>query len=385
MDVKMLQKVKVVCTGDLAGTLLEILQTEGYARPLVVTDGFVVTMPLVQSAIEAIRDAGVDVAVFDQVQSDPLSGTVAAGVDAFEAHQADSIIAVGGGSSMDVARGVNIVRVNGGNIIDYTDPTKPIADCPGMIAVPTTSGTGSEVSNALVVTDEASGQKLAVLADPAVSEYAVLCPDLTLSVPERMTIATGLDAFGHAAEGYLSNLSSPITDAVCEKIMFLLYNYLPRAVHNGADREARERVMVAATLAGMMLNNAGTIAGHSIAHVLGSKYHIVHGEAVAYALPGVMEFVASVKPHKVREIGQILGAVYPEDAPDEQTSVIAVRAFKQFRDQMLGLHPFSDYGVDQEELLGNAQAVAEERFAGNTPRAITVDDARDLLAKFGEC
>lgn len=384
MDVKMLQKVKVVCTGDLAGTLLEILQTEGYARPLVITDGFVVTMPLVQSAIAAMRDAGVDVAVFDQVQSDPLSGTVAAGVEAFETHQADSIIAVGGGSSMDVARGVNIVRVNGGNIIEYTDPAKPIADCPGMIAVPTTSGTGSEVSNALVVTDETSGQKLAVLADPAVSEYAVLCPDLTLSVPERMTIATGLDAFGHAAEGYLSNLSSPITDAVCEKIMFLLYNYLPRAVHNGADREARERVMVAATLAGMMLNNAGTIAGHSIAHVLGSKYHIVHGEAVAYALPGVMEFVAPVKPHKVREIGQILGAVYPENAPDEQTSVIAVRAFKQFRDQMLGLHPFSDYGVDQEELLGNAQSVAEERFAGNTPRAITVDDARDLLAKFGE-
>ncbi|PWG59519.1 iron-containing alcohol dehydrogenase [Bifidobacterium catulorum] len=383
MEVKMLQKVKVVCTDDLGGTLLEILNAEGYRRPLFVTDSFVATMPLVVAARRKLADDGIDCAVFDEVRPDPLCETVAAGVEAFRAHEADSIIAIGGGSSMDVARGVNIVRVNGGEIIDYTDPNVPIADCPGMIAVPTTSGTGSEVSNALVVTDGATQRKLAVLADPAVSEYAVLNPDLTIGLPPRMTIASGLDAFCHAAEGYLSRMASPITDAVCEKVMFLLYNYLPRAVRNGEDREARERVMVAATLAGWMLNNAGTIAGHSIAHVLGSKYHIVHGEAVGYALPGVMEFVAPVMPHKVREIGQILGAVYPENAPEEQTTVIAVRAFKEFRDRMLGLHPFEDYGIDRDELLANAQAVAYERFAGNTPRDIGPAEARQLLEAFG--
>ena len=146
-------------------------------------------------------------------------------------------------------------------------------------------------------------------------------------------------------------MASPVTDAICEKAMFLLYNYLPRAVANGQDREARERVMVASTLAGWMLNNAGTIAGHSIAHVLGAKYHIVHGEAVGYALPAVMEFVAPVRAHKVREIGQILGAVYPENAPDEQVAIIASRAFKDFRDRMLGLHPVEDYGISVETHL----------------------------------
>lgn len=252
-----------------------------------------------------------------------------------------------------------------------------------MISIPTTAGTGSEMSNALVVTDEASSRKMTVLADPAVSEYAILDPDLTLTLPADMTIACGLDAFGHAAEGYLSRLSSPVTDAVCEKVMFLLYNYLPRAVRDGSDREARERVMVAANLAGWMLNNTGTIVGHSIAHVLGSQYHIVHGDAVAYALPSVMEFVGPVRANKVREIGQILGAAYPQGAPEEQTTVIACRSFKDFRDRMLGMRLFESYGLSREELLTNAQAVAQEKFAGNTPRTVDLEAADSLLRTFG--
>lgn len=384
LNVKLLQPVKVVCTDDLGASLVEICDIEGYARPLIVTDSFVGSMPLVIAAKAKLEQAGVDVAMFDEVKPDPLSGTIAAGVQAFTRHDADSIIAIGGGSSMDVARGINIVRVNGGSIIDYTDPEKSIAPCGGMIAVPTTAGTGSEMSNALVVTDERSEQKLAVLADPAISEYAVLNADLMLTLPAKMTIACGLDAFCHAAEGYLSNMASPVTDAICEKVMFLMYNYLPRAVADGKDRESRERVMVASTLAGWMLNNAGTIVGHSIAHVLGAKYHIVHGEAVGYALPSVMEFVAPVCAKKVREIGQILGAVFPQDAPDEQVAIIASRAFKDFRDRMLGLHPFEDYGVGEEELLSNAQAVVDERFAGNTPRTIDLVAAQELLSGFGK-
>lgn len=217
MEVKLLQPVKVVCTDDLGETLVDIMQTAGYSRPLMVTDSFVGSMPLVVAARTKLEQVGVDVAVFDQVKPDPLCETVESGVEAFEAHKADSIIAIGGGSSMDVARGINIVRVNGGSIIEYTDPAKPIAPCNGMIAVPTTAGTGSEMSNALVVTEGSTGRKLAVLADPAVSEYAVLNADLMLTLPAKMTIACGLDAFCHAAEGYLSRMASPVTDAICEK------------------------------------------------------------------------------------------------------------------------------------------------------------------------
>lgn len=383
MDVKLLQRVKVLDTDHLAQTVLEVLQTEGYQRPLFVMDSFLAQVPLVQETQALLEKSGITVSVFDQVVSDPPAQTIRDGVTAFGAAHADSLIAIGGGSSIDVARGINIVRVNGGDILDYTDTQKSIEPCPGLIAIPTTSGTGSELSNALVVTDVATEKKVAILADNDVSEYAILNPDLLLSLPKKMTIATGLDAFSHAAEGYTSRLASPVTDAICEKVMFLLYNYLPRAVANGHDREARQRVMVAAALAGWMLNNAGTNAGHSMAHILGSKYHLVHGEAVAYALPGVLEQVAPLLPHKVAEIGQILGVTYaPTDTLSERCNQ-AIKAYQHFRDDLVGLHPFSDYGVSEEELVTNAEAVANEQFAGNTPGEMNKQVATKLLTRFG--
>lgn len=384
MDVKLLQRVKVLDTDNLAQTLLEVLRAENYQRPLFVMDGFLAKVQIVQDSQQLLRDNNIDFAVFDKVVSDPPAQTIRDGVDAFEAAKADSIIAIGGGSSIDVARGINIVRTNGGDILDYTDPTRKIKICKGLIAVPTTSGTGSELSNALVVTDVQSEKKLAILSDNAVSEYAILNPDLLLSLPQRMTIATGLDAFSHAAEGYTSRLASPVTDAICEKVMFLLYNYLPQAVKNGQDREARQRVMVAAALAGWMLNNAGTNAGHSIAHVLGSKYHIVHGEAVAYALPGVLRQVAPLMPKKVCEIGQILGEVYTAEQSQEERIAQAIRAYQNFRDNILGLHPFSDYGISSAEIVSNAQAVAQEQFASNMPGEMNSEVAKKLLSVFGE-
>ncbi len=383
MDVKLLQRVKVLDTDHLAQTVLEVLQTEGYQRPLFVMDSFLAQVPLVQETQALLEKSGITVSVFDQVVSDPPAQTIRDGVTAFGAAHADSLIAIGGGSSIDVARGINIVRVNGGDILDYTDTQKSIEPCPGLIAIPTTSGTGSELSNALVVTDVATEKKVAILADNAVSEYAILNPDLLLSLPKKMTIATGLDAFSHAAEGYTSRLASPVTDAICEKVMFLLYNYLPRAVENGHDREARQRVMVAAALAGWMLNNAGTNAGHSMAHILGSKYHLVHGEAVAYALPGVLEQVAPLLPHKVAEIGQILGVAYaPTDTLSERCNQ-AIKAYQHFRDDLVGLHPFNDYGISEEELVTNAEAVANEQFAGNTPGEMNKQVATKLLTRFG--
>lgn len=383
MDVKLLQRVKVLDTDHLAQTVLEVLQTEGYQRPLFVMDSFLAQVPLVQETQALLEKSGITVSVFDQVVSDPPAQTIRDGVTAFGAAHADSLIAIGGGSSIDVARGINIVRVNGGDILDYTDTQKSIEPCPGLIAIPTTSGTGSELSNALVVTDVATEKKVAILADNAVSEYAILNPDLLLSLPKKMTIATGLDAFSHAAEGYTSRLASPVTDAICEKVMFLLYNYLPRAVENGHDREARQRVMVAAALAGWMLNNAGTNAGHSMAHILGSKYHLVHGEAVAYALPGVLEQVAPLLPYKVAEIGQILGVAYaPTDTLSERCNQ-AIKAYQHFRDDLVGLHPFSDYGISEEELVTNAEAVANEQFAGNTPGEMNKQVATKLLTRFG--
>lgn len=384
MNYKFIQNVKVTVTDNLPQTILSIIEEKNYHKPFIVMDSFLNSVPIIQSLLEQLQKQDIEYVVYDKVVPDPPTEVVDEGAHVFNSNNCDSIIAIGGGSSIDVGRGINIVRVNGGKIADYVDPNKTIKPCSDMIAVPTTSGTGSEMSNALVVTDKNTQSKLAVLSDHAVSEYAVLNPDLVMTLPKSMTIATGLDAFSHAAEAYTSNLSSPITDAICEKVMYLVVKYLPSAVKDGNDREARERMMVAAALAGWMLNNGGTHLGHSIAHIVGSKYHIPHGMACAYALPGVLEYISSVETKKVKEIGYILGVDYPENPTDSEIGQLTAKAFREFRDQTLGMNPFSHLEISKEDLLSNAEDVVSERFAGNSPLKLDIDGARSLLEELYE-
>ncbi|WEG72571.1 iron-containing alcohol dehydrogenase [Vagococcus intermedius] len=381
MNFKLEQKVKVTVTDDLSKSILQVLKEASYKKPLIVMDSFLNSTPIVNKLKEDLTNEGIDFIVYDKIVSDPPTNLVDEGAVICNKQQCDSIIAIGGGSSIDVARGINIVKHNGGKIKDYVTFEGEIKECPGLISVPTTSGTGSELSNALIVTDLKTNTKLAVLADNSVSEYAILNPELLMSLPKNMTIATGLDTFSHAAEGYTSNLSSPVTDAICEKIMFLVAKYLPLAVEDGSNREARERMMVAAALGGWMLNNCGTHIGHSTAHILGSKYKIPHGMACAYALPGALEHVAPVLPKKIKEIGYILGATFPENASVEEIASITSNRYRDFRDNILGMAPFSELQIDKNELLTNAKDIVEERFAGNTPRKVDLEAAVELLKK----
>ena len=383
MDYKLVQKTKVLVTDDLPKTILGILKETQYKRPLIVMDSFLKEVAIVKRLQVKLTENNIQFSIYDKVVSDPPTTVVDEGAEFFKAQDCDSLIAIGGGSAIDVARGINIVRINGGKISEYVTASNEIKDCPGLIAVPTTSGTGSELSNALIVTDTETQTKLAVLANNAVSEFAVLNPELVMTLPKGMTIATGLDAFSHAAEGYTSTLASPVTDAICEKIMYLLVKYLPKVIEDGQDREARERVMVAATLGGWMLNNAGTHAGHSVAHVIGSKYHMPHGMACAYALPGVLQFIAPVRSKKVKEIGLILGAEYPADPTDTEIGRITAIQYREFRDKVLGMKPFTDFNISDDELLTNIESVVNERFAGNTPKQIDQEGAMMLLKNFG--
>jgi len=383
MDYKLVQKTKVLVTDDLPKTILGILKETQYKRPLIVMDSFLKEVAIVKRLQVKLTENNIQFSIYNKVVSDPPTTVVDEGAEFFKAQDCDSLIAIGGGSAIDVARGINIVRINGGKISEYVTASNEIKDCPGLIAVPTTSGTGSELSNALIVTDTENQTKLAVLANNAVSEFAVLNPELVMTLPKGMTIATGLDAFSHAAEGYTSTLASPVTDAICEKIMYLLVKYLPKVIEDGQDREARERVMVAATLGGWMLNNAGTHAGHSVAHVIGSKYHMPHGMACAYALPGVLQFIAPVRSKKVKEIGLILGAEYPADPTDTEIGRITAIQYREFRDKVLGMKPFTDFNISEDELLTNIESVVNERFAGNTPKQIDQEGAMMLLKNFG--
>lgn len=379
MDIKMLQPVKVLSSHDLVQSVRDILRSEHKKRPFIVMDEFLTKNPQVKELLAVLPEYE----LFTKIVPDPPASLIIEGAEALTTYAADVIIAIGGGSCLDAAKGMGLYAKNQGRLADYFDPEAELKKGILLVSIPTTAGTGSELSNALVVTDELTAQKKAILTPAAMSDYAVLVPELTVSLPKRQTIASGLDAFSHAAEGYLSRLATPMTDAICEKIMFLLVNYLPRAVADGTDIKARERVLSAASLAGWMLNNAGTNLGHSTAHILGAKYHLVHGEAVAYALPGVLELVNETMPTKVKEIGKILGV---EFALDDTPAIVLQKtraAYCHFRDELVDLHPFSDYQLAKAELLTNVDAILHERFAQNTPVELTPKKVTRFLCEFG--
>lgn len=383
MEFKLEQKVKVSVTHELDNTIVDILKLGNYKNPMVAIDQFLLNTTYIQKLFQELKNNGFDYYIYDKIIPDPPTTIVDEAAKLFLDHKCDSIIGIGGGSAIDTARGINIVRTLGGSIRDYVSEKEVSLVCTGLIAVPTTSGTGSELSNALIVSDPLTHEKLAILSNNAVSEYAVLCPELVVSLPSNMTAATGLDAFSHAAEGYTSKLSSPITDAICEKVMYLIVKYLPRAVANGDDIEARERMMVAASLGGWMLNNAGTHVGHSQAHIIGARYGIPHGMACAYALPGTLKYTAEINSQKIKEVGLILGADFPENATNSQIGDITANQFKWFRDTILSLNSIDTFDLTMEELLSHSNEIVNERFAHNSQMEITHDLTKKLLDYFG--
>ncbi|MGO1356221.1 iron-containing alcohol dehydrogenase [Alkalibacterium gilvum] len=383
MEFKLEQNVKVTVTHDISNHLVDLLQLTNYKKPMIVVDSFLLGSSIIQNFLKNMNEKGFSYYIYDKIVPDPPIELIDEGAELFAQNNCDAIIAIGGGSVIDAARGINIVRLFGGNIKDYVYDKDVPSLCPGLISVPTTSGTGSELSNALVVTDTKSQEKLAILADNAVSEYAVLDPRLVTTVPKNMTIITGLDVFSHAAEAYTSKLSSPVVDAICEKIMFLVVKYLPAAVNHPENLEARERMMVAAALGGWVLNNGGTHLGHSLAHVVGAKMGIPHGMAAAYALPATLSLTAEVDPKKIREIGNILNVTFPKNATRTDIGDLTAEGYKNFRDEILGLPAFEQQEITREQLLALKENVLNERFAANSPFDVTPKAVSFTLNQFG--
>ena len=377
VNYKFEQKAKVAVTEELDQALLETLQSNRWSAPMIVIDQFLLSSDIIKKVLDVLEHAGIGAVIYDKIIPEPPMELIDEGARIFAEKRCDCVVAVGGGSVIDAARSINIVRTCGGKIKDYIYDKQVSSRCYGLIAVPTTSGTGSELSNALVVTDVEKQEKLAV------SEYVILDPNLPKSMPLGLTIQTGLDVFSHAFEAYTSTLSTPVVDAICEKIMFLVVKYLPKAVQDANDLEARRRMMIAAALGGWVINNGGTHLAHSIGHIIGAKYHIPHGMACAYALPGVMYHTALVKPKKVREVGNILEMGLAQELSDEALGKAVSEGFRAFRDDVLGLKSFAELEIEKEKLQELTDTVIHERFAQNTPFALTQDTVSEILKNYG--
>ena len=279
-------------------------------RALIVTDADLAPGPVVARVAAMLEAAGLRAAVFGGVHPNPTESDVREGLRALQEHDADLLVAVGGGSPLDAAKLIRLVQHHPFPITDYdargggdARVTGPLA---ALVAVPTTSGTGSEVSRSAVVSLDADGRKLVVFSPRLIPTLAICDPELTVGLPPRLTAATGADALTHGVEAYLARGFHPPADALALQAVAYAFRYLRRAVMEPGDLEARTYMMLASML-GAMAFQKGLGACHAMAHSLTAVHHVHHGLANALCLPAVVEANAAAVPERVRELDRAAG------------------------------------------------------------------------------
>ena len=365
---------QLVCQPGSALALAERCRSLGIRRPLLVTDPGLLAIGLVQPVQAALEAAGVQVTLYDQVREDPPEATVEAAAARGRGAEVDGVIAVGGGSSMDVAKVVAVLLAG----------TQPLQALYGvdqvaggrlpLILVPTTAGTGSEVTPVAVITTGET-TKAGVSSPVLLPDIALLDADLTLGLPPRVTAMTGVDAMVHAIEAYTSKLKkNPLSDNLAREALRLLAANIRTAVSHGGNREARAAMLLGACLAGQAFANAPVAAVHALAYPLGGHYHIPHGLSNSLVLPSVLSYNMPAAETLYAELAEIIVPAATGSAAARAAAL--VEALQQLIADVGLPATLAEAGVPAAELpMLAADAMQQQRLLVNNPREVSEADA----------
>ena len=297
---------RVICGPD---ALSELSQAARFGKkPLLVTGTtFARRSGLVSKVQEILTAAGTEPVVFDKVQRDPPIATVDAAAEFARSHNCDFVVGIGGGSPMDVAKGVAVLLTNPPGLARYLGSEKIEHPAAPVVCIPTTAGTGSEVTKYSVFVNPSTGTKQTVAAESTIPRLALLDPSLTVSLPADLTAETGMDAFSHALESYLAVAANPLSDAFNLQSLQMIVRDLPAVLDEPDNLDLRRHMLLASALAGMALNSTGTILNHGMAYGLTIGYSIGHGRANAILLPYTIAYLAADYPLKISRVCDILG------------------------------------------------------------------------------
>ena len=284
-------------------------------KVLLITDPGLVQAGVAQQVVEMLKQAAVEVEIFDAVEPDPSIQVATKAAEMAKNVKANVLIALGGGSAIDTAKSAALLVTNGGYLKDYAGVNKVVKPILPLIAVPTTAGTGSEVTIFAVMSDPEKQEKFTISSALIAPAVAVLDPLLTLKLPPSVTAFTGMDALTHAIEAFTSSIAQPATDALALSAIKLVLKHLPVAVGRGDNIKARDGMLQASLLAGIAFNNAFLGLAHAIASPLGGHFHVPHGLANAVMLPYVMEYNLPTAVRRYAEIGRALGLQAVGDTP----------------------------------------------------------------------
>ena len=306
--------------GEMAGSL-------GAGRVLLVTDPGVIDLSLHEDVLRSLEQAGCQTLVYDGVQPDPTDANVRSGVEAARRHRPEVIVAIGGGSAMDCAKAMAVAVRQGDDFPSWMGIDKiPGAGLP-LIAIPTTAGTGSEVTKVAVITDTAREVKMMMLSSCLLPAVALVDYELSLGMPRSLTAAVGVDTLTHGIEAFVSKKAGGLTDPIALSCISLCGRYLRRAWQDGTDREARAAMMLAATQGGIAFTNSSVALVHGMSRPIGAVFHIPHGLSNAVLLPAVTAWSLPGSPDRYAEVARTLGAA--ERGDDDPTAGIKLVGWLQ--------------------------------------------------------
>ena len=356
----------------------------GGKRVFIVTDPGVLASGVIDRVRDVLTAAGIEVGVYAEVEPNPDTTSIrrgSAALAAFGISQA-VIVAVGGGSSMDSAKAISLHAVNGGDVLALGYHLEDAIPGGPLIAIPTTAGTGAETNTYGVITDEAAGRKVYVGHPSLLPVSTILDPALTVGLPPGATAATGVDAMTHSLESLLSRNPNPFAEALALQVIRTIHEWLPRAVADGTDLEARSQLLLASHIAGIgQASGTGVGLVHALGHAIGTRGRLAHGTALAVVLPEVLAFYADEPGLRDRELalaGVALRAASPTEDP-ATGAIAAIGALRSFLADLGQRATLRSLGLDEALLDVVAQDAMDDPAINNSPRLPTLAEARAIL------
>lgn len=365
---------------DASARLPDVLESLKCSRPLIVTDKTMVKLGQAQRLHEILAAKGIKAEVFDDTVPEPTAASIQAGVDRLRSGDFDAIVALGGGSPIDSAKAMAILARYGGVIRDYRFPRQVNEAGLPLIAIPTTAGTGSEVTRFTIITDETTDEKLLCAGIGFMPIAALIDYKLTLSLPARTTADTGIDAITHAIEAYVSGKANPYSDSQALAALAYLGPNLLTACQDGKNERAREAMMIGATLAGIAFSAASVALVHGMSRPIGAFFHVPHGLSNAMLLPSLTAWSLSAAPGRYAQCAKALGVADSHD--DDATAGQKLIAFLTLVNAELSVPTLADFGVERARFNEVVSTMAEQALAsgspGNNPRVPTVPEMVEL-------
>lgn len=373
-DFKLPNQTRLVFGVNSVERVGELTREIGAKKVLLVTDAGIVAAGHAARVNSLLRAAGLQVALFDKAKENPTTRCVDDCVAFAKAAGIDTIVGLGGGSSMDTAKGCNFILTNGGRMQDYWGVGKATKPMLPLIAVPTTAGTGSECQSAALITDEKTHQKMACLDPKAAARVAILDPMLTLSQPARVTARTGIDAIAHALETAVTTKRNPVSQRYSREAFRLCATALPGIFSEPKNIEARTQMQLGAAFAGVAIENSMLGAAHAAANPLTAHYGIVHGEAVGLMLPVVIKFNSEDSASRVEyeKSAAVAKLFQRNNGGDAITAVIQHLESLQTTARLP--RRLRDCGVERAKLKTLADDAAKQWTAGFNPRKVSAED-----------